>query len=78
LGRFPYGNVKNRGAWSTIEKFKLAFINLKFSGLQIFNSEGRSRKFLSGKLELLHTQYMGLCDHNSIGVKNEMFAKIPF
>jgi hypothetical protein len=23
LGRFPYCNAKNRGAWSKIEKFKL-------------------------------------------------------
>ena len=49
-------------------------LNLKFFGLQIFNCEG-SHNFLKRNLELAHTQYIGLYDHNSISVKNGIFLR---
>jgi hypothetical protein len=44
-------------------------LNLEFFGFQIFNSEGRSLEFSSGKLELAHTLYLGVLAFSFISGK---------
>ena len=59
--------------WKKHSAFRFRFESFTFRQVKL---EGRNLEFQVQKLELAHTQYMGLCDPNSIGVKNGIFFKM--
>ena len=50
-------------------------LNLELLYLQIFNAEGRNRKFSVENLGLALIQHTGLCGYNPVGLINELVSE---